>query len=133
MRYQTGNLSIILFVVCVLTAFWSLTLESAHAEEPGAGCDMKVQCISLTNPDEADGLIGTSCAPLLANFIRNGYTIAAITPLVGPPGALYTLVNHRGPFGEVALIKCGKAGPHGEDDGGCGGEDGGSGGGCDTH
>lgn len=127
----TRNLVITLIMVCVLTALWSLSPMNARAEGTEEGCDFKVQCISLTNPGDAVGLVGTSCAPLLADFIRSGYKIASITALVGPPGALYTLVNHMGPFGEVALIKCGKAGLHGEDDSDCGGS--GSDGGCDTH
>jgi len=89
-----------------------------------------------------------SCAEILTILMENGFEIANVTGIQGPPGVVFTLARGTpgvsstiarglGPPG-VAIIKCGRAGSCAGSTGGCEddhtdeGGSGGSDGGCDT-
>mgnify|MGYP003574165349 FL=1 len=59
---------------------------------------------------------GVPCAEFLAYLMGPGekYKLLNTSGVVGPPGIIYTLQNHRG---DIGILKCGTAGGHGD---GCG-------------
>lgn len=143
----------ILLPALALVVAGGILPPAAHAcgdTEPSVPGGLKVQGYSVINDPallEALGLeTECNCAEVLTILMENGFEIANVTGIQGPPGVVFTLARGTpglssamprglGPPG-VAIIKCGRAGSCAGSTGGCGddhtGEGGSSGGGCET-
>lgn len=82
-----------------------------------------------------------NCAQVLTILLENGFQIAYVTGIQGPPGVVYTLLRSTPGLSNpsvnamelpgVAILKCGKAGSCSGTDGGC--DDGSTGGDSCSH
>ena len=99
---------IILLTACFML-FPALALAEDH-EEKG----IHVQAWDFSDPFLVVEK-GDPCAGFLSYLMSpdEKYKMLGITNVMGPPGVVYTLENHKG---HIAILKCGTAG--------CGGHDG---------
>jgi hypothetical protein len=139
-------------LIILLFCFISLNLSAPPAyscgdTDPGVVGSLKLQGYSLVEDLDlaellAPWIAANHCAEVLTILLENDFEILDVSGIQGPPGVVYTLVRGRPDFSQgtppipvtpgVAVIKCGKAGPHAGDDGGCSDTGGDSGGGCDS-
>lgn len=96
-----------------IAAMLILFAASAGAEEELK--QLKVWASDFTDQGLARTVgAGDSCAAWL-KYLRTPaerYVISHVAGIQGPPGVVYTLTNNKG---EVAILKCGTAGSHGEE------------------
>ncbi|UCF30484.1 MAG: hypothetical protein JSV26_10595 [bacterium] len=116
--------------------------DETDPENPGG---LKVQGYSVINDPDLLAVLGMetecSCAEALTILMENGFQIANVTGIQGPPGVVYTMARGLPGFSSgltrsmptpgIAIIKCGKAGSCTGSTGGC--EDGSTGSDGCTH
>ncbi len=123
----------------LLLCFVCLNLSAPPARacgdtDPGGAGAMKLQGYSIVEDlefpeDLALALADCNCAEVLTILLENDFEIMDVSGIQGPPGVVYTLVRGMSqgnkdvptnpPLPGVAVVKCGKAGPCGGDEGGC--------------
>ena len=123
----------------LLLCFVCLNLSAPPARacgdtDPGGAGAMKLQGYSLVQDPELMAVLEPwiaqcSCAEVLTILLENDFEIMDVSGIQGPPGVVYTLVRGmpqgnkdvptNPPSPGVAVVKCGKAGPCGGDEGGC--------------
>jgi len=128
-------------VVLLTVIFWVLTIilsssgvYACEDTDPGGAGALKLQGYSFVEDSDlaealAPWIAVCNCAEVLTILLENDFEINNVSGIQGPPGVVYTLVRGRPdrakdtpadpPLPGVAVVKCGKAGPCGGDDGGC--------------
>jgi hypothetical protein len=95
-----------------------LVLGAASASAEESMKQFKVWAVDFSDGGlEAAVDAGDSCAAWLKYLQspQERYVTRSVAGMQGPPGVVYTLTNNRG---DVAILKCGTSGSHGDEGGG---------------